>query len=83
MIKSRPGKLASIVDDLADYTSQVAMSLGVIETAELGRGLVQARVGSYNETMVSAIHMSFSSIFVVVVVDMSWRCVFGARVSTD
>lgn len=41
------GSLASIVDDIADYTSEVAMALGVVEVAELGRSLVQARVGSY------------------------------------
>ena len=41
------GELAGIVDDLTDYTTEVAMALGVIEVAELGGGLVQARVGSY------------------------------------
>jgi hypothetical protein len=39
------GKLASIVDDLSDYTSKVAMALGIVEVAELSRSLVQARVG--------------------------------------
>lgn len=41
------GKLARIVDDVADDTSKVAMSLGVIEVSELGGSLVQARVGRY------------------------------------
>jgi hypothetical protein len=36
---------AGIVNDLADYTSEVAMAFGVVEVAELGGGLVQARVG--------------------------------------
>jgi hypothetical protein len=33
------------VDDLSDYTSKVAMALGIVEVAELGRSLVQACVG--------------------------------------
>jgi hypothetical protein len=41
------GELASIVDDLADDTSKVAVALGIIEVSELGRSLVQARVGRY------------------------------------
>lgn len=41
------GELASIVDDLADDTSKVAVALGIIEVSELSRGLVQARVGRY------------------------------------
>lgn len=40
------GRLAGIVDDLLHDTTEVAMALGVIEVAELGGGLVQARVGS-------------------------------------
>jgi hypothetical protein len=43
------GELASIVDDLADDTSNVSVSLGEIKVAELGGGLVQARVGRYLE----------------------------------
>jgi len=39
------GTTTSIVDDLADYTSKVAVALGIIEVSELGRSLVQARVG--------------------------------------
>lgn len=39
------GELASIVDDLADYTSKVAVALGIVEVSELSRSLVQARVG--------------------------------------
>lgn len=39
------GELASIVDDLSDYTSKVAMALGIVEVTELGRSLVQACVG--------------------------------------
>jgi len=41
---------AGVVDNLTDYTTDVAMALGVIEVAELGRGLVQARVGSENRS---------------------------------
>lgn len=41
------GELASIVDDLADDTSKVAVALGIIEVSKLGRSLVQARVGRY------------------------------------
>jgi hypothetical protein len=41
------GELASIVNDLADDTSEVAMALGVVEVAELGGSLVQARVGRF------------------------------------
>ena len=37
--------LTSIVDDLTDYTTEVSMALGVVEVTELGRSLVQARVG--------------------------------------
>lgn len=33
------------MDDILDYTADVAMAFGVIESAELGRSLVQARVG--------------------------------------
>lgn len=40
-------RLASIVDDLTNDTPQITMTLGVIEVAELGRSLVQARVGRY------------------------------------
>jgi hypothetical protein len=36
---------AGIVDDLLDYTTDVAMSLGEVELSELRRGLVQAGVG--------------------------------------
>lgn len=43
----RIGELASIVNDLADDTSEVAMALGVVEVAELGGSLVQARVGRF------------------------------------
>jgi hypothetical protein len=43
---SDPGELAGIVDDLTDYTTDVPMALGVVEVAELGGSLVQARVGS-------------------------------------
>jgi hypothetical protein len=39
------GTTTSIVDDLSDYTSKVAMALGIVEVAELSRSLVQARVG--------------------------------------
>jgi hypothetical protein len=55
------GQLAGIVDDLADYTTEVAMALRVVEVAELGRGLVQARVGSCNGRLASsgAIPLSF------------------------
>ena len=42
------GKLARVVDDIADDTSKVAMSLGVVEVSELGGSLVQARVGRYS-----------------------------------
>jgi hypothetical protein len=35
------------VDDVADDTADVAVTLGIIEVAELGRSLVQARVGRY------------------------------------
>lgn len=35
------------MDDLADDTSKVAVSLGEIEVAELGGSLVQARVGRF------------------------------------
>lgn len=40
-------KLTRIVDDVADDTADVAVTLGIIEVAELGRSLVQARVGRY------------------------------------
>ena len=40
-------RLTGIVDDLADYTTEVAMALGVVEVAELGRSLVEARVGRW------------------------------------
>lgn len=43
------GELASIVDDLADDTTDVSVSLSEVEVAELGGGLVQARVGRYPE----------------------------------
>jgi hypothetical protein len=36
----------SVVDDVADDTTEVSVALGIVEVAELGRGLVQARVGS-------------------------------------
>lgn len=39
------GGLARIVDDFANDTANVAMTLGIIECAELGRSLVQACVG--------------------------------------
>lgn len=38
-------QLTRVVDDVADYTTDVAMALGVVEVAELGRSLVEARVG--------------------------------------
>jgi hypothetical protein len=41
------GELASIVDNLADYTSKVSVALGIVEVSELGGSLVQARVGRY------------------------------------
>lgn len=40
--------LTSVVDDIADYTADVAMAFGIIESAELGGSLVQARVGRYS-----------------------------------
>jgi hypothetical protein len=40
------------VDDIADYTADVAMAFGVIERAELGGSLVQARVGRYSRLLV-------------------------------
>jgi len=39
------GTATSIVDDLADDTSKVAVALGIVEVSELSRSLVQARVG--------------------------------------
>ncbi len=44
--------LTSIVDDVADYTTDVAMTLSVVERAELGGVLVHARVGSYSQSLV-------------------------------
>lgn len=41
------GSLASIVDNLPHDTTEVAMALSVIEVPELGRSLVQARVGRW------------------------------------
>ena len=38
---------AGVVDDLPHNTADVAMSLGVIESSELGRGLSKASVGGY------------------------------------
>jgi len=38
---------SSVVDDLLHHTSDVSMSLGVVESAELGRGLVKTGVGRY------------------------------------
>jgi hypothetical protein len=40
------GTTAGVVDDLLHDTPDVAMALGVVEAAELGGGLAQARVGS-------------------------------------
>lgn len=40
------------MDDVADYTTDVAMTLSVVERAELGGVLVQARVGSYSQSLV-------------------------------
>lgn len=37
--------LTRVVDDVLHDSADVAMAFGVIEVAELGRGLVQARVG--------------------------------------
>lgn len=42
------------MDDILDYTTDVAMTLGVIESAELGGGLVQARVGRYSQMLAIA-----------------------------
>lgn len=35
------------MDDVLDYTSNVSMSLGVVECSELGRGFVETCVGRY------------------------------------
>lgn len=40
-------RLTRVVDDVLHDTADVAMAFGVIEVAELGRGLVQAGVGRY------------------------------------
>jgi hypothetical protein len=40
------GTTTRVVDDVADDTAEVSVALGIVEVAELGRGLVQARVGS-------------------------------------
>jgi hypothetical protein len=39
------GLLTGIVDNLLHDTTEVSMALSVIEVSELGRSLVQARVG--------------------------------------
>lgn len=51
------------MDDLADDTSDVAMSLGIVEVAELGGGLVQARVGRYSERQYSRCRNSIGDVF--------------------
>lgn len=50
--------LTRVVDDVLHDTADVAMALGVIEGAELGRGLVQARVGRCCEHMVRDVEVS-------------------------
>ncbi len=40
------------MDDVLDYTTDVSMALSVVERAELGGVLVQARVGRYSQRLV-------------------------------
>jgi hypothetical protein len=54
------GKLAGIVDDLLHDSPQVSMALGVVEVAELGRSLVEARVGRC-DTLVSSLRVEWAS----------------------
>ncbi len=51
------------MDDIADYTADVAMAFGVIESAELGGSLVQARVGRYSRMLVLVLTSSSSKSF--------------------
>lgn len=44
--------LTGIVDDVLDYTANVSVTLSIVESTELGRGLVQARVGRYFQPLV-------------------------------
>lgn len=57
------GELTSIVDDLADDTSDVSVSLGVVEVAELGGSLVQARVGRCSDGQQSRYWISIGVVF--------------------
>lgn len=43
------------MNDLLNYATDIAMTLGIIESAELGRGLVQARVGRYFPMLASCL----------------------------
>lgn len=56
------GVLTGIVDDLADDTSEVSVSLGVIQATELGRSLVEAGAGSYRKSVSALIRSSVASV---------------------
>lgn len=53
------------MNDLADDASDVSMALGVVQVPELGGSLVQARVGSYWESVFNSVVVSPEAVFEV------------------